>query len=94
MNMQPSGAISADSIAVAARQLADAGCTVLMISDNGRRPVLVVDRAPSFVDTRAAKKRRSPNGRGGVSSVYAASFYGCQIEWSRDTGNVREVVNE
>lgn len=66
----------------AARRLANAGITVHAIIANGRRPVLLIDRAPAGIAYVA--KRQSPNGMGGTAVVYAAQFAGCQLEWMRD----------
>ena len=64
--------------AAATMLLADDGVRVMAALANGRRPLLVVDQMPP--GTRSIVKRRYPNGIGGHTSVYAAEFYGCQLE--------------
>lgn len=68
--------------ATAIEQLDAHGIQVLGSYSNGRRPVLLLERKPAFVT--GAMQRRQPTGRG-VDRVYAANYFGCQIEWNEHT---------
>lgn len=63
----------------AASKLQDAGCVITGAFSNGRRHVLLVDRAPPFVQ--GVCKNRFPNHLAGYTRVYAAPYHGVQIEW-------------
>lgn len=69
--------------AEAACRIEDAGGTIIAAYANGRRPVLIVAGPPPFVAGHA--KRTHPNGAGGTTTVFAASYHGCQLEWMRET---------
>lgn len=58
---------------------------------NGRRPVLVIDHPPAFVN--GVEKRRSPNGRGGIERVMASSYHGVQLEWVEHLPAKQEAAN-
>lgn len=62
--------------------LADQGIQVLAALTNGRRPLLVVDNMPE--GTVASVKRRYPGACGRWTAIYAAEYYGCQLETLRD----------
>lgn len=66
-----------------AEQINAAGVEIHSAFDNGRRMVLLIDKAPPFVAGHV--KKSFPNGFGGRTYVYGASFHGCQLEWSEDT---------
>lgn len=48
----------------------------------GHRPTLIVDRLPDGVVS--VIKRRHPNGMGGVCTVRATQWHGCQLECMQD----------
>jgi hypothetical protein len=73
----------------AAAKLMASGCSIESTFHNGRRMVLLVDRPPAFVT--GHMKTRHPNGSGGLTTLYAASFHGCQLEWSVDSESDGEV---
>lgn len=73
----------------ATRLLCDAGVVIIAAYANGRRPVLIIDAPPSFVQ--GVPKRRHPNASGGTTVVSAASFNGCQLEWMRDVPGTAQV---
>lgn len=77
-----------DAAAVAER-LSAIHCTVLSAYANGRRPVLVIDRPPPFVQ--GAVKRQHPDGVGGIERVFAAGYHGVQLEWIDHVPASREV---
>ncbi|MEI2428661.1 hypothetical protein RDV84_00325 [Lysobacter yananisis] len=62
--------------------LADQGIQVLAALANGRRPLLIVDHMPK--DTVATVKRRYPGAFGRLTAIYAAEYYGCQLETIRE----------
>lgn len=66
-----------------ARQLTDAGIEIHSAFDNGRRMVLLIDKPPAFAAGHI--KRHHPNGMGGTTTVFAAGYHGCQLEWTTDT---------
>lgn len=65
-----------------AQKLQEAGCVVTGAFSNGRRHVLLVDRAPAFV--KGVCKNRFPNHLAGYTRVYAAPYHGVQVEWMED----------
>ena len=65
--------------------------TIHTAFDNGRRIVFLVDRPPNFVI--GAVRGRHPNGQGGVTTVHAAPYRGCQLEWHQDSAPLREVAH-
>lgn len=75
---------------VAAR-LAAQGVYVNHAFANGRSPVLVIDHPPAFI--RGVVKRSTPTGAGGVEQVWAAPFYGVQLEWLVQVPGMREVAH-
>ena len=77
--------------AATTQSLADAGIEVYSAHDNGRRMVLVISAPPRFVI--GAVKRRFPNGDGGTTSIHAASYRGCQLEWMAHTTGDRVASN-
>ena len=81
----PAAIVSSEHLqqaANAARALEAADVVIVAQYANGRRPVLIIDKPPTFVV--GSIKRRTPNALGGVTEVYAASFLACQLEWMRD----------
>lgn len=66
----------------AALAIEEKGCRVISCYANGRRPVLILDRAPA--DVAGHVKQRHPNGRGGITQTLAAPFLGAQLEWLQD----------
>lgn len=77
--------------AALAKDLADQGVEVHNAHYNGRRIVLLIGAPPRFVI--GAVKRSYPNGVGGRTSVHAASYRGCQLEWMAHTTGDRVVSN-
>lgn len=77
--------------AALAKQLTDQGVEVHNAHYNGRRIVLLISAPPRFVI--GAVKRHFPNGTGGTTSVHAASWLGCQLEWMTHTVGDRVVAN-
>lgn len=76
-----------------AEALATARLTIAMLNDeniavlgvlatDGRRPTLIVERLPHGVVS--VIKRRHPNGMGGITTVRATQWNGCQLEAMRD----------
>lgn len=78
----PFPAALVDAAAVA-KQLTDAGVEIHTAFDNGRRMVLLIEKPPEFVT--GHMKRHHPNGMGGTTTIFAASYQGCQLEWQTDT---------
>lgn len=70
-----------------ARSLEAEGIEIHNAFDNGRRIVLLIAREPAGVT--GVKKARHPNGRGGITTLYAAATGGCQLEWTVDTHGQR-----
>lgn len=66
-----------------AQRLEKAGTEILGYYDNGRRPVIVIRKPPQFVT--GAFKQRHPNGQGGFDRMFAASYFGVQLEWIERT---------
>lgn len=71
-------------------QLTDAGSKVLGHYSNGRKPVILIDKAPAFVT--GAMRYRAPDANGGIDRVMAAPYHGCQIEWREHERAVQEVA--
>ena len=66
--------------AQAAERLERDGIEILSYFDNGHRPVLVVRRPPQWVI--GVCKRIEPNGNGGRTRIFAAGYFGTQLEWA------------
>lgn len=64
------------------RRLQEEGVTTHSAFDNGRRMVLLIDRAPKGLH--GVRKRIHPNGMGGTTELYGAALDGCQLEWTVD----------
>ena len=71
-----------------AKTLEAEGVQIHSAFDNGRRMVLLIDRAPAGVV--GIRKCRHPNGRGGVTTRFAATHGNCQLEWMEDTAGQRQ----
>jgi hypothetical protein len=72
-------------------QLDESGSKVLGHYSNGRVPVLLIDRPPTFVQ--GVSRRRESDGKGGRVRVYAAPFRGTQLEWRVAEPAAREVAH-
>ncbi|GGK08779.1 hypothetical protein [Luteimonas terricola] len=94
MNDSPTDRTVSDALQVASHAaglLADAGTRVIGAYANGRRPVLIIDKPPTFVRG-AVKTRGKPHPDGGRRTlVLGASFQGCQLEWWEDVPVAQEV---
>lgn len=73
-----------------ATRLTREGIQIHSAFDNGRRMVLLIEKAPFGV--RGLFKGKHPNGMGGTTERYGASVDGCQLEWTVDLP-AREVAN-
>lgn len=75
-----------------AKALEAEGIEIHNVFDNGRRMVLLIDRAPA--DVTGTKKGRHPNGRGGITERFAAAHGNCQLEWTVDLPGQRAADRE
>ena len=64
----------------AAERLERDGIEILSYFDNGHRPVIVVRNPPNWVI--GVCKRIEPNGTGGRTRIFAAGYFGTQLEWA------------
>lgn len=83
INPVPSPVLSGLQSAVeVAKKIEEAGSQVIGSYCNGRRTVLLIDQPPAFVQGHC--KQRYPNHLGGYTRMFAAPYYGVQLEWMVD----------
>lgn len=77
--------------AEATEQLDESGSKVLGHYYNGRRPVLLVDKPPVFLE--GVSRWREPSGDGGFDRVMAAGYGAVQLEWRVHEAAPQEVAH-